>query len=236
MNEQLEKLIDLAIADGKITEKERKVILKKASELGVDTDEVEMILDGKLHQLESSKPKQKKKVGNIKTCPACGAPVKAMTLVCSDCDHEFISVDGNSSLRKLISEIDKIDKKSNNHSGSTMNTVWEAAQITVKKNQLIEMFPIPNTKEDLIEFLTYSISKVPPHDIAGPWKKKAEETILKSRLFFSKDREILTTIDYFEKELKNRVNPKKSLGFYIGLIFSFALMIFFCYLVYKWTI
>lgn len=41
MNEQLIKLIDLALADGQITEKERNVILKKASELGIDADEVE---------------------------------------------------------------------------------------------------------------------------------------------------------------------------------------------------
>ena len=58
MHLEIEKLIDLAIADGQITEKERNVILKKAAELGVDADEVEMVLDGKLHQLEASKPKQ----------------------------------------------------------------------------------------------------------------------------------------------------------------------------------
>lgn len=64
MHPEIEKLIDYAIADGQITEKERNVILKKAAELGVDTDEVEMVLDGKLHQLEASKPKQKEKVGD----------------------------------------------------------------------------------------------------------------------------------------------------------------------------
>ena len=80
MNAEIEKLIDLALADGQITEKERNVILKKAAELGVDADEVEMTLDGKLHQLEASKPKDKEKVGSINTCPACGATEKAMEL------------------------------------------------------------------------------------------------------------------------------------------------------------
>ena len=51
MHPEIEKLIDLALADGQLTDKERNVILKKATELGVDTDEVEMVLDGKLHQL-----------------------------------------------------------------------------------------------------------------------------------------------------------------------------------------
>ena len=45
MNPEIEKLIDLAIADGEITDKERSVILKKAEKLGEDPDEVEMILD-----------------------------------------------------------------------------------------------------------------------------------------------------------------------------------------------
>lgn len=45
MNSEIEKLINLAIADGQITEKERSVILKKATQLGIDADEVEIILD-----------------------------------------------------------------------------------------------------------------------------------------------------------------------------------------------
>jgi uncharacterized tellurite resistance protein B-like protein len=58
MHPEIEKLIDLALADGQITEKERNVIFKKAAELSIDADEVEMVLDGKLHQLEANKPKQ----------------------------------------------------------------------------------------------------------------------------------------------------------------------------------
>jgi len=69
MHPEIEKLIDLALADAQITEKERKVILKKAAELGVDTDEVEMILDGKLHQLEANKPKKKRKLEILKRAP-----------------------------------------------------------------------------------------------------------------------------------------------------------------------
>ena len=108
MHLEIEKLIDLALADGQITEKERNVILKKAAEFGVDADEVEMTLDGKLHQLEASKTKQKEKVGNIKTCPACGASAKAMELSCSDCGHVFTNVKANSTVQKLFEELQKI--------------------------------------------------------------------------------------------------------------------------------
>ncbi len=40
MHPDIEKLIDLALADGQITDKERNVILKKAVELDVDAADV----------------------------------------------------------------------------------------------------------------------------------------------------------------------------------------------------
>ena len=48
MNPELEKLIDFALADSVITDKEREIIRKKAEKLGEDPDEAEMILDAKL--------------------------------------------------------------------------------------------------------------------------------------------------------------------------------------------
>lgn len=44
----LEKLIDLAVADGVITEQERRVLYRKVEETGADFDEFEMVLEAKL--------------------------------------------------------------------------------------------------------------------------------------------------------------------------------------------
>ena len=166
MHPEIEKLIELIIADGIITDKERKVIINKAIELGVNKDEVEIVLDAKLHQLEASKPKQKEKVGNIKTCPACGASVKAMQAICVECAHEFSNISANSTLLKLLDEIEKI----NNNEISTnqilkgdLGEQTKKHQIEMERNklksELIENFPIPNTREDILEFLAYSLSK-----------------------------------------------------------------------------
>lgn len=50
----LDKLIGAVVADGVITDKERAVILKKATAAGYDADEVEILLDGKLAEKQSA--------------------------------------------------------------------------------------------------------------------------------------------------------------------------------------
>lgn len=42
MHTEIEKLIDLALADGYVSDKERSVILKKAKELGASSEEEDM--------------------------------------------------------------------------------------------------------------------------------------------------------------------------------------------------
>ena len=83
-NEKLEELIDAALADGVLTEKEKQVLFKKAQEMGIDLDEFEMVLDSRLVKIkkseeekaQSSAPKSNK-LGDVKKCPACGAIVQS---------------------------------------------------------------------------------------------------------------------------------------------------------------
>lgn len=48
MHPEIEKLVEMALADGQVTDKEREIILRKAEKLGLDVDEVEMYLEGSL--------------------------------------------------------------------------------------------------------------------------------------------------------------------------------------------
>jgi hypothetical protein len=67
MNEQLIKFIELCLADGVISDKEREVIFRKAKSLGVDEDECEILIDSYTQQVNkipdnnksvTSKPKR----------------------------------------------------------------------------------------------------------------------------------------------------------------------------------
>lgn len=75
-DEKLEQLIDAALADGELTEKEKQILFKKAQTMGVDLDEFEMVLDARLVKLQkaeaektaSSAPKSDK-FGDVKNVP-----------------------------------------------------------------------------------------------------------------------------------------------------------------------
>ena len=105
-NEQIENLINLALADGKLTEKEKQILFKKAEAAGIDLDEFEMVLDAKLFEkqqtVKASAPSvaapKSDKFGDVKKCPACGAIVTSFSAKCGDCGHEFSNIEANASI------------------------------------------------------------------------------------------------------------------------------------------
>ena len=55
----LEKLIQAALADGVVTDKERAILIKKVKESGGDTDEFEMLLDARIYEAQQKNGKAK---------------------------------------------------------------------------------------------------------------------------------------------------------------------------------
>lgn len=50
-SDNLEELISMAVADGKITDKEKRALLRRAMEEGIDPDEFEMVLESRLRDV-----------------------------------------------------------------------------------------------------------------------------------------------------------------------------------------
>ena len=68
-NEKLEALITAALADGVLTDKEKDILFKKAEAMGIDRDEFDLVLDGRLAKRkkemeaqapQAAEPEQKK--------------------------------------------------------------------------------------------------------------------------------------------------------------------------------
>lgn len=54
-SEKLEELIRAALADGVLTDKEKKILFKRAQEEGIDLDEFEMVLSARVIELDKAK-------------------------------------------------------------------------------------------------------------------------------------------------------------------------------------
>lgn len=197
---ELEKLIDLAVADGEITDQERRVLYKKLQEAGADPEEFEFVLNSKLKmvrnrmkaqaaqaaqaqaqaaqaaqaqaqaqaqamqaQAPTHAPKKSNKIGEMKKCPACGAPYTAGSLYCAECGHEFTGMQGNSSVERFSEMLREIEMRNANNETAlkgVMNKVGLGGSGRVQEIcTSIQTFPIPNSKEDLLEFILFLKSK-----------------------------------------------------------------------------
>jgi hypothetical protein len=227
MNPEIEKLIDLALADGQITIKERNVILKKATELGVDADEVEMVLDGKLHQLEANKPKQKEKVGNIKTCPACGGSINSFEFKCVSCGHELSNVKISGILEKFELRLNEIQNLNIKRINLENDILYEQRKVREKaklKAEFITNFKVPIDKESVVSFLFHTIpnfSSVSQESILAmgedsesilrqAFRAKAVELINVSKLMFKDDTVFLNQISEIEKNIIKTQKTEKA--------------------------
>jgi hypothetical protein len=59
-SEKLEKLINIALADGVLTEKEKQILFKNAEAEGIDLDEFEMVLDARLYEKQQGSKEEDK--------------------------------------------------------------------------------------------------------------------------------------------------------------------------------
>ena len=230
MNSEIENLINMALADGEVTEKERGIILRKAEALGLDRDEVEMILDGKialqkkeLGHTQLSKENISNKAGDIKKCPSCGAPVPSFTTKCTDCEFEFRNIEASNSAQSIFELLQKaatqaVDEYERNppkwFEQSYSKEFAIAKRIVEKQASIISTFPIPNSKEDILEFLYLASAeakaKLPfalnksisaPHILQNAWISKCSQVISKARFSMKEDRKTLEEIEYYAKQL-----------------------------------
>ncbi len=58
MNKIMIKMVDTALEDGILTDKEREILLRKATNLGIDLDEFEMYLENRLGKLNQTLQKE----------------------------------------------------------------------------------------------------------------------------------------------------------------------------------
>ena len=243
ISENLNSLIEFALVDGELSEKEKQILFKKAESEGIDLDEFEMILNAKLFKIKQNQNPQvppasinvapkSDKFGDIKKCPSCGAIVETFSTRCVDCGYDFSNIQANASVQKLFEMINDLECKRDNDEtnpikafGSVLTKSFGLGvgdRVNHQKKELISNFPIPNTKSDIIEFLTLALPKAkkagnfftagsfntPANDrnrihneFVPIWKSKCEQIILKARFTMKEDKKTLEEIEFYAQQL-----------------------------------
>lgn len=173
----------------------------------------------------TSTSEQKRKIsfdGEIKKCPNCGEILKSFSPNCPTCGFEIRNAHASSSVQELAKKITEIDSRRNS---DRKNDIAIDKQLT----NIIVSFPIPNTKEDILEFMILASSNI---DISDAWIPKVEQaykkatTLLKGSEDFNKIEQL-----YKECRIKKRKRKKMKrstkivlivLGAHVGL---FALLL-----------
>jgi hypothetical protein len=246
-NEQIENLINLALADGELTEKEKQILFKKAEAAGIDLDEFELVLEAKLFEKQKSdKPvsaaPKSDKLGDVKKCPACGAISQSFSTKCSDCGNEFRNIEASQSIIKFFDKLNEIElnrkdilfssEKLSSNLGCMTVVKWiflypillpynlivylinkskpgKWSTTDIQKEEMIMNFPVPNSKEDIVEFITLSVSKIQSIGIMKMlneegkyiskwndiWKKKCEQIYNKAKFSMGEDKKTLQLLE-----------------------------------------
>ena len=181
--------------------------------------------------------KQSNKEGTTKKCPSCGAPVESFNTKCSDCGHEFRNTEAAFTVQKLNDEFmeieevvrkDYFDNKRDRNVFSKGGLQREEkvmmkmqgqidqeieAACADRKLSFISTFPIPNSKEDILEILAIGIPEAKRKlnflDKVGQskgkmkkaWLAKCEQIIIKARFSMKDDKKTLEEIEHYAKQI-----------------------------------
>lgn len=158
MNEQLERLINMALIDGVLTEKEREILKRKAEASGFDPDEFEMELEAKLyekqHLQQSQVPQDSGLIGIYLL-------LKKISDIQEESEPEIkVEKEEYKKLEDADSFFSNVGTYFNN--GSKESDAYDKIEEWKLKQkerilEIIKASPMPNSIEEIIEFLTYSV-------------------------------------------------------------------------------
>ena len=226
--EELEKLVEFALVDGKVSDAERQVLIKKAISFGIDQAEFEMVLDAKIFQLNQSKSQQTSKDTSSTKCENCQSPLDSFTTTCRYCGYDIIQKKSTHSIQRLFELLNEAENQRRPDSDNPFSAIGKfyadafsqfsgPSKVDRKKMEIIASFPIPTTKTDILEFLALSLPKARSvgnfftrntpenkahNQFVQVWKNKCEQIVLKAKFAMKDDPETLKEILKYAAELE----------------------------------
>lgn len=187
--------------------------------------------------------------GEIHKCPNCGDIIDAYESVCEACGYEIRDRKASNSIRELAAKIQEIEKTRVRTSQNPLKTLYFGQSTTDTDKKIVSLvssFPIPNSKEDLYEFIVLSYSNINAdvYDTGGnqfkendarlaisnAWKAKLEQAYQKAKIVFAGDPrlgDIQTMYDTVHKSInKAKWKTWKFVGLLYAIIIGFLAIVF----------
>lgn len=231
MHPEIEKLIAIAKDSGKLTEKQKEIILRKAESLGEDKDEVEFLLETISQDVSLNSATVSNNVTDyavalseqtgkekVNKCPHCGAPVTDTMLSCPECGFSFGRE--QSTTREIRQEIAQLEKKLTSVNAKKDSDIF--GDSVKKQTSIINSFTLPVTKEGLLYLLDFSYANCVGADdrrIKKAWYGKAMQAYTMLYRLEKKDPAIQgQLVDYSSKlnDCKKEIKSQKTLSSKIG--------------------
>ena len=266
-NEEVEKLIEMALLDGDLTERERQILLSKAESMGINLAEFEMVLEAKLfekNKRDNSTVVNSDKMGSLVKCPACGAIAETFSTKCNDCGTEFRNISASKNIIHFSEKLDEIEStRTETAASSDKNTgcfellkwimFWyillpiKIIQFFInrskppkwsitdtRKEELILNFPVPMSREEIIEFLTLAVSKINSNtywnafsdDMKNKsawntvWFKKIQQIQSKASIAMINDKASLEIVNKIVLSVTQSINENNKKILHISIAFA----------------
>lgn len=242
---ELESLIEIALADGQLTEKEKQILINRAQSEGIDSDEFEMVLDARLEKAKS-KLASSSIYGEARKCPSCGANVVGLQGRCPYCGTTFEGLQANSAMERLAEAIGKatceckeryakvvVEKEQAKARSTRKSRIWDINEVDDDTDEvvagIIKNFPVPNTKTDLVEFIIALKPKTQggvSDLIKDAYYAKYKECLDKARYMFPDDHEIKRLLEANQLKGLKKMSPSGRMIVYCLL--GIAGLVLFC--------
>ncbi|MBE6940405.1 MAG: zinc ribbon domain-containing protein [Ruminococcaceae bacterium] len=130
--------------------------------------------------------------GEIHKCPSCGEALDSFVVVCPTCGYELRGASTSNSVREFAAKID-------------------GAQTDTQRVNIIRSYPVPNTKEDIFEFIILASTNITGEQqkkVFDAWLVKFEQSYQKAQLVM-KDSPDMARIKAIYDKTHKQINKEK---------------------------
>lgn len=190
--------------------------------------------------------------GKLYKCPACGEVLKSFEFNCPSCGHELRGTQASSAVKEFALKLEAIEAKREYEKPrgifAANEELLRVSKTDQQKISLIKNFAVPNSKEDMLEFMILATSNMNmsvydssnttvskgEKELTAAWHSKAKQVYEKAKRSYSSDdvfKEIQELYDECQIEMKKsqkKGTMKLVLAFgWIPIVFILAFVMLF---------